>query len=162
MRHFRVPSFLATYRSTPQKLEISRLQTLFYQNPIYGQHPSPCLSFVSVAVQPLYNYSVSYERCPVRKNQITRVSKFLIGKKWLIYLSRITKVPLWGHATNLPAGPLYNGFTIDVWNVFLVCIVNVHWCRNSDEFLTTFTFGIRIAAAFPCPHWSQLQNKLRV
>ena len=25
-----------------------------------------------------------------------------------------------------------------------VCIVNAHWCRNSDGFLTTFTFGIRV------------------
>ena len=53
------------------------------------------------------------------------------------------------NAMNWPGGAdisLYNvyaGFTNDLRYVLGLCIVNVLWCRNSDGFLTVFTFGIR-------------------
>ena len=58
-------------------------------------------SFVHVAMQPLGNFSVLYERYPVR--MVSCGSNFLKGKKWWTYviqiwgidLGHITKVPLW-------------------------------------------------------------------
>ena len=49
----------------------------------------------------------------------------------------------WPGGADISLYNVYAGFTNDLRYVLGLCIVNVLSCRNSDGFLTVFTFGIR-------------------